>query len=226
MARGPKKERKGRLAQIRAAYQMTRKADPRIGWILLLTAVVVIGVFAGIGFLLGHPVYFGLLGLAFALLAVTIVFGRRAERAAYAQVEGQPGAAAAVLNAIRRGWTITPAIAANRNQDVLHRALGRPGIVLVGEGAPARVANMLSQEKRKYARVVPDVPVYELQAGNGPGQIPLRKLQRELRKLPANLKNPQVREVEKRLKAIGSLNLPIPKGPLPKNARMPRGPRP
>jgi hypothetical protein len=129
------------------------------------------------------------------------------------------------MNTLRRGWTVTPAIAVTRNQDIVHRAVGRPGVVLVGEGSPARVGNLLAQEKKKLSRVVPDVPVYEFQAGDEEGQIPLRKLPRQIMKLPRNIKPAQVAEVEKRLKAMGSLNLPIPKGPLPKNARMPRGPR-
>jgi hypothetical protein len=158
-------------------------------------------------------------------LAATIVFGRRAERAAFRQVEGQPGAAAAALNMLRRGWTVTPAVAVTRNQDVVHRAVGRPGVVLIGEGSPSRVGNLLATEKRKVARFVPDVPIYDVQAGNEAGQIPLRKLNGHLMKLPRNLKTYQVAEVNRRLKALGTTNLPIPKGPMPRNARMPKGPR-
>jgi hypothetical protein len=116
-------------------------------------------------------------------------------------------------------------VAVTRNQDVVHRAIGRPGVVLVAEGTPTRLPNLLAQEKKKLGRVVPDVPIYDFQAGNADGQVPLRKLQREVMKLPRNLKPGQVAEVERRLKAMGSLNAPIPKGPVPRNVRMPRGPR-
>jgi hypothetical protein len=218
-----KKERGARLGQIRAAYSMTRKADPKVGWIVAGVGLLVLAVFIGIGFLIGHPIYLGLVGLAFAFLAMVVVFGRRAEKAAYAQVEGQPGAAAAVLNTLRRGWTVTPAVAATRNQDIVHRAIGRPGVVLVAEGSPTRVVNLLAQEKKKLGRIVPDVPVYEFQAGNEEGQVPLRKLQRTVMKLPRTLKPAQVAEVDKRLKAMGNMALPIPKGPMPRNMRMPKG---
>jgi hypothetical protein len=153
------------------------------------------------------------------------VFGKRAEKAAFAQVEGQPGAAAAALNMLRRGWTVTPGVAATRNQDVVHRAVGRPGVVLVGEGSPTRVANLLATERKKVTRFVPDVPVYEVQAGNEDGQVPLRRLNSKLMKMPRNLKNDQVAEVNRRLKALGTMNLPIPKGPMPKGMKMPKGPR-
>ena len=67
----------------------------------------------------------------------------------------------------------------------MHRAVGRPGVVLIGEGVPPTgVGNLLAQEKKKVARFVPDVPVYDVQAGNDEGQVPLRKLNRHLMKLP------------------------------------------
>ena len=216
---------KGRLAQVRATYTMARKADPMIGLVTAAAGVVAFVVVLAVGFLLSLPVYFGILGVLAGILAATIVFGKRAEKAAFSQVEGQPGAAAAALNMLRRGWSVTPAVAANRNQDIVHRAIGRPGVVLVGEGSPQRVAALLATEKKKIARFVPDVPVYELQAGSNEGQEPLRRLNSRLMKLPRNLTTAQVAEVSRRLKALGTMNLPIPKGPLPKGARMPKGPR-
>lgn len=217
--------KKSRTAQIRAAYTMTRKVDPLVGWVTLAAGFVVFAVLLAIGFLIGHPVYVGVLGLMVAVLAATIVFGKRAEKAAFAQVDGQPGAAAAALNMLRRGWTVTPAVAVTKNQDIVHRAVGRAGVVLIGEGSPTRVGSLLAIEKRKVARFVPEVPVYDMQAGNQEGQIPLRKLNSRLMKLPRNLKTHQVTEVNRRLKALGTMNLPIPKGPMPRNARMPKGPR-
>ena len=217
--------KQSRRGQIRAAYKMTRQVDPLVGWVTLAAGFFTFAVLVAVGFLVDMPLYLGLLGVMLGLLAATIVFGRRAEKAAYSQLEGQPGAAAAALNMLRRGWTVTPGIAVSRNQDVVHRAVGRPGVVLVGEGPPGRVGNLLAAEKKKVTRFVPDVPVYEVQAGDGDGQVPLQKLNRHLAKLPRNLKNPQVSEVNRRLKALGTMNLPIPKGPMPKGMRMPKGPR-
>ena len=217
--------KQSRRGQIRAAYKMTRQVDPLVGWVTLAAGFFTFAVLLAVGFLVDMPLYLGLLGLMLGLLAATIVFGRRAEKAAYSQLEGQPGAAAAALNMLRRGWTVTPGVAVTRNQDVVHRAVGRPGVVLVGEGPPGRVGSLLAAEKKKVNRFVPDVPVYEVQAGDEDGQVPLRKINRHLSKLPRNLKNPQVAEVNRRLKALGTMNLPIPKGPMPKGMRMPKGPR-
>jgi hypothetical protein len=221
----PKKPKSSRTGQIRAAYKMTRQVDPLVGWITLAVGLVAFAVVLAIGFVVGQPIIFGLLGLMVGFLAATIIFGRRAEKAAFAQVEGQPGAAAAALNMLRRGWTVTPGVAATRNQDVVHRAVGRPGVVLVGEGSPARIGSLLASERKKVSRFVPDVPIYELQAGNEEGQVPLRRLNNKLMKMPRNLKNDQVAEVNRRLKALGTMNLPIPKGPMPKGMKMPKGPR-
>ncbi|MGW6061827.1 DUF4191 domain-containing protein [Streptomyces sp. NPDC055189] len=221
----------GRLKQIAQTYKMTRRADPRIGLIIAAVGIVTFGVFLGIGFLIGHPIYLGILGFVLAFLAMAIVFGRRAERAAFGQMEGQPGAAAAVLDKIGRGWTTTPAVAMNRSQDVVHRTVGKAGIVLVAEGNPNRVKSLLAAEKKRMARVVSDVPVHDVIVGTGEGQVPLKKLRTTLLKLPRVLQGPQVTATNDRLRAMGDLmsNMPLPKGPMPKGAgrgrppKMPRG---
>ena len=97
-----------------------------------------------------------------ASLAALIVFGRRAQKAAYAQIEGQPGAAAAALGMLRRGWKTDPAIAFTKQQDVVHRVVGPPGIVLVGEGNPNRLQPLLATERRKHERVAAETPIHEV----------------------------------------------------------------
>jgi Domain of unknown function (DUF4191) len=225
MARKEASENPGRLKQIRLAYTMTKKADPKVGLVVAAVGIVTLGVALAIGFVIGHPIYAGVLGLLLGVLLMAIIFGRRAEKAAFGQMKGQPGAAAAVLNNIRRGWSVTPAVAANRSQDVIHRAVGRPGIVLVAEGNPNRLRSMLAAEKKKMARVVGDVTVVEFVIGDGEGQVPLNKLQSRLMRLPRTMPAAQVTEINDRLRALGDLmsNMPIPKGPLPRNARMPKG---
>ncbi|GAA4681862.1 DUF4191 domain-containing protein [Streptomyces chumphonensis] len=226
MARKEQSETPGRLKQIGLTYTMTRRADRWIGFILLGVGLITFGVVLAIGFLIGHPIYLGILGFLLAFLAVAIVFGRRAERAAFGQMEGQPGAAAAVLDNIGRGWNVTPAVAINRSQDVVHRAVGRPGVVLVAEGNPNRLRNLLGSEKRKMARLLGDVPVHQIIVGNGEGEVPLKKLRTTIVKKPRVLAGSQVTEVNDRLRAVGDLmsNMPIPKGPMPKGMRMPKGP--
>ncbi|RKS74004.1 uncharacterized protein DUF4191 [Motilibacter peucedani] len=218
----PKKQRFATARQIVQAYSMTRKTDRWIGAWVLGTFVAVLAVFVVLGIVFDHPVYLSIVGIPFAVLSALIVFGRRAEKAAYATVEGQPGAAAAVLNQLKRGWTVQPAVAATPKQDIVHRAIGRPGIVLVGEGSPQRVGTLLAQERKKLGRVAPDAPVIDFQVGSGEGQISLKEFQRKLVKLPRILQPSQVADVERRISALSSLGMQVPKGPLPKGMRAPR----
>ncbi|MFC8452989.1 DUF4191 domain-containing protein [Kitasatospora sp. NPDC057223] len=219
-------ESSGRLKQIRQAYQMTKKVDTKIGLIIAGVGLLTFGVFLAIGFAIDHPVYLGILGFILGFLAMAVVFGRRAERAAFGQMEGQPGAVAAVLNNIKRGWNANPTpVAVTRNQDAVYRAVGRPGIALIGEGNPNRVRPLLAAEKKKMARVVGDIPVHDIVVGNGEGEIPLKKLQVHLMRLPRSITPAKVTETNDRLRALGDLlsKAPIPKGPMPKGARMPKG---
>lgn len=162
------------------------------------------------------------------LLAGTFWFSRRAMKAAYRQIDGQPGAAAAVMQSIRGGnWAVTPAVAVNKNQDIITRVVGKPGVILVSEGPSSRVVPMLANERKRTARWLPEVPIYEIQVGNAEGQVPLTKLQRALQKLPRSLRGGEITEIRRRLDALGNAanSMPIPKGPMPTSARQVRRPR-
>jgi hypothetical protein len=221
-----KKVRFARTRQLGQAYKVASRTDKRLGLYTFGSAALVVVVSAVLAFTVG-PVWFWLaLGLPLAFLVASIVFGRRAEKAVYQQIEGQPGAAASALQSLRRGWFVDNTIAVNRQQDVVHRVVGRPGIILVGEGASAgRVKNLLVQEGKRHARMVTDVPVVEISCGRGEGQVPLPKLAKHVQKLPKAITPAQVTEVRNRLRAMptGVNQLPIPKGPMPKNVRLPKG---
>ncbi|MBU3866985.1 DUF4191 domain-containing protein [Streptomyces sp. 4503] len=225
MARKETSENPGRLKQIALTYKMTKRVDPKVTLVVAGVGIVTFGVLLAIGFLIGHPIFTGILGFVLAFLAMAIIFGRRAERAAFGQMEGQPGAAAAVLENVGRGWSVTPAVAMNRSQDVIHRAVGKAGVVLVAEGNPNRLKGMLAAEKKKMARIVAEVPVHDVIVGSGEGQVEIKKLRTTLLKLPRVLPGAQVTVVNDRLRALGDLmsNMPIPKGPMPKGMRMPKG---
>lgn len=208
-----------RFKEFRDAYAITKSVKPWIG--LLLTGIFV-GVFGGaiaIGAILGHPIYAGFIGLPSSLVVALIFFTRIAGSAAYASIDGQIGAGASVLMAIRKGWTTTPAVAVNRNQDMVHRSVGRGGIVLTGEGGSA-VRQMISDERKKSERFAPGAPITEIIVGDQPGQVPLKKLQKHVTKLPKKLSAHQMRELRMRLKAVGGMSLPIPKGPMPKGVKI------
>jgi hypothetical protein len=215
----------GRIKQIRMVAGLVHKANPKAMPIVIgaglgtLVVLVIVGLVTGLAALL-IP-----LGVLLGILVAVILFGRFAQSAQYSAIEGQPGAAAAVLENMRGNWTVTPAIAANRNMDVVHRAVGKPGVILVGEGSPTRLASLLAAEKKRVARVAYEVPIIEFQVGNDEGQVPISKLQRKIMRLPRQLKPEAISDINHRLKALQP-SLQAPKGPLPKNARQPRMPRP
>jgi hypothetical protein len=213
----------GRIAQMRTVWGMARAQDSKLPLRVFGPALGVLVVLVVVGILIGHPIYFSLLAIVGALLVGTAIFGRRATSSMYAQVEGQPGAAASVLQTLRGDWRVTPAVAITRNMDLVHRVVGRPGIVLVGEGSPAQLRQLMVDQKRKIGRVAPDTPIHDIVVGDSEGQVPLRKLQREVMKLPRVIKGGEVNAVEQRMRAIGGTAMPMPKGPMPKSARMPRG---
>jgi hypothetical protein len=215
----------GRIQQLRMAAGLVRKSNPWALPIVALSGIGVIAVFVIVGLITGLVVLLAPLGVLAGLMTAMIVFGRFAQSAQYSAIEGQPGAAAAILQSMRGGWTVTPAVAANRNLDVVHRAVGRAGVVLVGEGAPSRLAGLMAAEKKKTARVAHDVPIFEFQVGNEEGQIPVNRLQRKIARLPRNLRPAAVSDLNYRLKALQP-SMQMPKGPLPKGARQPRMPRP
>jgi hypothetical protein len=222
----PKKVRFKTFRQIGQAYRVASRTDKRLGLYTFGSAGLVLLVAVLLAFLVGPLWFWIVLGLPTALLVASIIFGRRAEAAVYRQIEGQPGAAASALQTLRRGWFVEPAIAVNRQQDVVHRVLGRPGIVLVGEGtSPTRVRNLLSQERKRHARIATDVTIHEIVVGSGDDQVPLRKIGRTVQKLPKSLSPPEVTDVRNRLRAMpsGINQMPIPKGPLPKNIKLPKG---
>jgi len=215
----------GRLKQIRMVAGLINQQDRKAMPIILGSGVGIFVVAVLVGLFTGLAAFLIPLGLLLGLLTTMILFGRFAQRAQYSAIDGQPGAAAAVLQGMRGNWTVTPAVTANRNLDVVHRAVGKPGVILVGEGAPARVSALIAAEKKKTARVAHDVPIFDFQVGNEEGQIPVSKLQRKIMRLPRNLRPAAVSDLNYRLKALQP-TMQMPKGPLPKGARQPRMPRP
>jgi Domain of unknown function (DUF4191) len=211
---------KNQAGMMSQAYKMTYKNDPKLPWVMLIAFVVVVAVVELVGILLGSPFLFLPIAILLGLLAALIVFGRRAQGTAYRQVEGQPGAASWVLEGMRGDWRVTSGVAGTRELDALHRVLGRPGIVLVGEGSPQRVRSLIAQEKKRMAKVVGDTPIYDVTVGDGEGQVPLKKLSSHVMKLPRNLSAAEVNALGKRMAALGGARMPVPGGPMPGGRQM------
>jgi Domain of unknown function (DUF4191) len=215
----------GRIKQIRLVAGIVRKTDPKALPIVALTGVGILAVFVIVGLLVHLLAIFIPLGVLSGVLAAMLLFGRFAQRAQFKAIEGQPGAAAAILQSLRGGFYTTPAIAANRNMDVVHRTVGKPGVILVGEGSATRLPTLLAAEKKRIARIAGQIPIYDFQVGDAVGQVPIKQLQRKIMRLPRNLKGQAVAELNFRLNAMPQ-QLQMPRGPVPRNARMPKPPRP
>ncbi|WP_243059712.1 DUF4191 domain-containing protein [Nocardioides sp. SR21] len=233
MAKEPKPvdpDQMGRMRQFVETYRMARKVDRALP--LWLLGAFVVGAALGFGLLTllpGDSTLQSILRIVSALLFGTlfamIVFGRRAQTAAYKQMDGQAGAAAAALRMLRRGWKTDPVVAFTKQQDIVHRVVGPPGIVLVGEGNPNRLKALMTSERRKHERVAAGVPIHEVMCGNGEGQVPLPKLVKHIQKLGRQVKPAEMTDILNRLKAIDASRpaIPMPKGPVPTSMKGMRG---
>jgi F0F1-type ATP synthase assembly protein I len=219
-----KAKKPSRLKQIGEVFTMTRRHDPMVPWLMLLAFLGVVAVSFLVGFWLENWITGLIIGIPLGLLAATFILSRRAERAAFAQIENQPGASGAALGTLRRGWiTEEQPVAVNpRTQDAVFRAVGRPGVVLVSEGPTHRVKPLLDAERKRLARILPNVPVHTIQTGHGEGQVPLSQVARKMGKMKNELTKLEVSTVSKRIASMGS-RLPIPKGIDPYKARPNRG---
>ncbi len=198
------------LRNLAEVWRQLRTLDPRATLWVVLAGVAGAAVGAGGGLLLSVWAI-APMALLTGLLAALLVFNLRARRAMYTAIEGQLGAAAAVLEQLRGPWFVTPAVAINGKQDLVHRVVGRPGVVLVGEGAGQRVKGLLAQERKRLARAVGDVPIHTLVVGDEEGGVPLTKLQSRVTKLPRSVGRKDVAKLERRLKPL-TRSLPIPGG--------------
>ncbi|HVW81096.1 MAG TPA: DUF4191 domain-containing protein [Mycobacteriales bacterium] len=213
----------GRIAQMRAAWTMTREADPKLPLKVLGPALGVLVVLVVVGVVLGGSwvILLPILGVVLGLLTGTSIFGRRVTSTVHSTLEGQAGGAAGAIQMMRGDWRLTPAVGFTRNQELVHRVVGRAGIVLVGEGpSTAAIRQLITDQKRRIGRVAPDTPIHDVIVGEGEGRVSIRKLQSHLVKLPRKLRQKDVNAVEARMKALGGPNVPIPKGPMP--TRVPR----
>jgi hypothetical protein len=211
-----------RRQQVVATFKMTRKADPASLWWMLGGFLV----FGAVGFVLfsllpGSGTFSLVLSIIGAvgvgLLGLMIVFSRRAQKAVYVELEGQLGAAARALTMLRRGWTVEQAVGFTKQQDMVHRVVGPPGIVLVAEGNANRIKPTLLAERKKHERVAGDYPVHEIIVGSEAGQVPLSKLVRHIQKLGRKVQPAEITDLLNRLRALDSQRgkMPVPKGPLP-----------
>jgi hypothetical protein len=217
----------GRLKQIGRAYQVTHEYDKQLPYLLLGAFLVPVIVFWALHYAWDHPIYLTLLGVMFGILAAMIVLVQRAKKATFKRYAGQAGSAEVALQMLPKQWVSSPVIAATRQQDAVHRTLGPGGLVLIGEGEPGRLRQLLAGEVKKHQRVAYGVNVTTIVMGEKDGQVPLSKLAEHIKKLPKTLQPNQITDIRQRLRALDAVRptMPIPRGPMPTSPRQAKGSR-
>ena len=135
----------GRRQQIVATYKMTKQTDKRIGLWMLGSFLLFGALGFGLFYILPGSGTIGLViaivgGLMLGLLAMMIVFSRRAQRTAYDRMAGQPGAAASALTLLKRGWKSDPVIAFTKLQGLVSGAPVTPRSMAVRPFASSAMA--------------------------------------------------------------------------------------
>ncbi|WGD36167.1 DUF4191 domain-containing protein [Lysinibacter sp. HNR] len=224
-----KTKKPSRIKQMWQVFQMTRRYDSNITLVLLICFFVPILVSVALILFVPGTIFSAVLwvlaGILLGLLIALIVLGRRAERAAYAQIEGEPGAVGAVIkNGLRRSWrgNEVPVALNPRTKDAVYRVTGKGGVVLIAEGPYNRVQRLLSDEERKIRRSLPTVQVTHLIVGPDEDSVPLWRLARDIRKTKSTLTRQEVVAVSNRLNSLQSTPVGIPKGIDPNKVRAPR----
>ena len=210
--KAPKKQRWYKV--LGEAYRVAKRTYPWARWALLGAAAAgaAIGVVPAIA--TGRWITWGIFAVLFAFILPMITLTRMVRTASYKQIDGMPGAVSAVLDRIRRGWTVQaePVRFNARSQDMVFRAIGRPGIVLITEGPTPRVERLVAEERRAIKRVAPNAPVHVINVGNDEGQTRLIDLNKAMRRLPRGITSQEVAALARRLEALSQKSLPIPKG--------------
>jgi hypothetical protein len=231
-ARTPEAEKRpGFFRQIRSLFTFTREVYPWLGWLLL--GILVLGL--AVGILLGvliQPdplglILWGLAGLMLGLLAAMMTLTRLSTKAMYRKLDGMPGATGHVLSTmLGRNWRSSemPVGVNPKTQEAVYRAVGRGGVVIVGEGSRGRLTRLMRDERMKVSRVANGVPVHELYVGHGEDEVSIAELVRTIKSYPKVIDRATMGAVVQRIESVSQslASLPIPKGIDPTKARAPR----
>lgn len=219
-----REKRRQTRGQLWQAFKLQKERDKKLIPYMLAGFLAPIVVLLIIGLLLGGfwAWFLPLLGISLGFMLAMWIFSKRIEATVYGEAEGQAGAAAWALDNLRSGvgivWHVKTGVQANQHMDAVHRVVGNPGIVLVGEGDEGRVRSMMAKEKKTLARFVGETPIYEIMVGTGEGQVPVKKLQRELLRYPRNYNKDQANQLQSRLASMDGVRgarAGLPGGPLP-----------
>jgi len=225
-------KRPGFFSQLRTLFRFTKEAYPWLPYLLIGILLVGIGLGVLIGFLIPPVavwsiILWGVTGLMLGILASLMTMTRLSSSAMYKKIDGMPGAAGHVLStSLGRRWQSgdMPVGINPKTQEAVYRAIGRGGVVIVGEGARGRLTRLVNEERSKVQRVAQGVPVTVLYVGHGEDEVPIGKLPSRIKALPKAIDRATMAAVIKRIDSVSQSlsSLPIPKGIDPTRVRAPR----
>jgi hypothetical protein len=220
------KKEPGKIRQLFQVYKLTAKADKNfvLAGVLAFVGPLALGTLIIVLFFLDSPLttlLWSVTTVLTSLLVALTVLSRRAERAAFMRISGQPGAVAAVIGStLKRGYSTSemPVAVDPKSKDAVYRAVGKAGVVLIAEGNSARVRQLIEDEKRKVTRAIPGVTTPVIWVNQDPASTQLHTLTKTIYKLKKTLTRAEISLVNKRLAGLG-MNIPIPKGIDPNRIR-------
>lgn len=232
-ARTPAPEKRpGIFSQIKTLFTFTKDVFPWVPWAVIGVLILGIGLGVLIGFLIPPVqiwsiILWGVTGVLFGILGAMILLTRVATQAMYRKIDGMPGATGHVLSTgLGRSWTASeePVQVNAKTQEGVYRAIGKGGIVLVGEGQRARLTRLVNDERMKAQRVAHGVPVTVLYTGHGEDEVSIAKLAKTIKGMPKQINRATRVAVIQRLDSMSSGlgSLPIPKGIDPTRVRSQR----
>ena len=233
MARSTAPEKRpGFFSQLRTLYTFTQKAFPWLPFLIGGIVVLAIGIGVVVGLLLPpvqiwSVILWGVTGLMLGILGSLMSMTRLSTQAMYKKLDGMPGAAGHILStSLGRRWQAsdTPVGVNPKTQEAVYRAIGRGGVVIVGEGSRGRLTRLVNDERSKVQRVASGVPVTVFYVGHGDDDVPIGKLASRIKALPKTVDRSTMAAVIKRVDSVSQslASLPIPKGIDPTKARAPR----
>ena len=163
-------------------------------------------------------------GVMMALLGVMIVLRLRVDKLTIKRAKEEPSGVAMLIDMMRGDWRVTPGVATTTMFDMVHVVVGRAGVILLGEGDPQRLRPLISEEKRRFAKIIGTADLRDFTVGDDEGSISHAKLRTTLMKLPRTITGKDVNALDKRVKAI-TARPRMPKGAIPKSMRPKGAPR-
>ncbi|MDR0950690.1 MAG: DUF4191 domain-containing protein [Candidatus Ancillula sp.] len=211
----PKKEHFKTFKTIGQVFKMVHNYVPKLPLYLALGFFVPVVVFVIIALITKIYVTMIILGVLIGLVLSLFILNKLADKVGFEQIEGKPGASGAILNNVKFGgmhFDEQPVAMDPKTKDLVFRGTSRAGVILIVEGPRNRTSKMVNKEKAKLKHTLANVPVTVINVGNDEGQIPLKKLKMKVTKLKPTLTKDELKQVNQRVKALGTMQMPIPKG--------------